>query len=154
MQKENEEEETVDGNGLSAEEAGELSRLLGDLMGLMVSVKVEAETPVAGAAVRLAERIRAGLDQPDCRIQGENDGADAVLGPVNGDADNPGAVLRTAMAALGGDWGDVTVTTNIAGPVHHVIRGTGQSPDETGVACVHLWAASAWALIRYAEEHS
>lgn len=154
MQNNDEDEEPTDEPWLSAEEAEELSGLLGDLYGLMVSVKVETEAPVAGAAVRLAERIRTELGQPDCRIQDENDGADAVLGPVSGDADDAGAVLRTAMAALGGDWGDVTVTTNVAGPVHYVIRGAGQSPDEAGAAQIHLWAASAWALIRYAEEHS
>ncbi|WP_455354495.1 hypothetical protein [Streptomyces sp. SYSU K217416] len=154
MENNDEDTEPADETRLSAEEAEELSRLLCDLTGLMVSVKVEAEAPVAGAAVRLAERIRTGLGQPDCRIQDDNDGADAVLGPVSGDADDPGPALRAAMTALGGSWGDVTVTTNIAGPVHYVIRAAEQSPDEAGATRIHLWAASAGALIRYAEEHS
>ncbi|MFE3559415.1 hypothetical protein ACFXKW_31845 [Streptomyces sp. NPDC059193] len=154
MQNNGEDEEPADEPRLSAEEAEEISRLMSDPMGLMVSVKVETEAPVAGAAVRLAERIRTKLGQPDCRIQDDNDGADAVLGPVSGDAYDPGPTLRAAMTALGGHWGEVTVTTNIAGPVHYVIRAADQSPEEAGATRIHLWAASAWALIRYAEEHS
>ncbi|MET9828404.1 hypothetical protein ABZ078_03675 [Streptomyces sp. NPDC006385] len=154
MQNNDEDTEPVDETRLSDEEAEELSKLVSDLTGLMVSVKVEAETPVAGAAVRFAERIRAELEQPDCRIQEDNDGADAVLGPISGDADDPGPALRAAMTALGGNWGDVTVTTNIAGPVHYVVRAAEQSPDKAGATRIHLWAASAWALVRYAEEHS
>ncbi|MFG2622813.1 hypothetical protein ACGFXC_34900 [Streptomyces sp. NPDC048507] len=139
---------------LSAAEAEELFSLMSDLGALMVSVKVEAETPVAGAAVRLAERIRTRLGQPDCRIQDDNDGADAVLGPVSGCSDDPGSVLRAAMTALGGIWGDVTVTTNSSGPVHYVIRAAEQSPQGDGPTRIHLWAASGWALVRSIENLS
>lgn len=146
--------ESVGEARLSAEEAEEFFGLASDLTGLMVSVKVEADAPVAGAAVRLAERVRAALGQPDCRIQDDNDGADAVLGPVSGEVIEPGPALRAAMSALGGRWGDVTVTTNTMGPVYYVSGTTGQSPDEAGATRIHLWAASTWALVRYIEEHS
>ncbi|MFH9733901.1 hypothetical protein [Streptomyces sp. NPDC017260] len=154
MQSNEEDIEPADEMRLSDEEAEDLSKLVSDLTGLMVSVKVEAEVPAAGAAVRFTERIRAEVGQPDCRIQEDSDGADAVLGPISGDADDPGPALRAAMTALGGNWGDVTVTTYTAGPVHYVVRAAEQSPDEAGATRIHPWAASAWALVRYAEEHA
>ncbi|GAA2728973.1 hypothetical protein [Streptomyces nogalater] len=154
MQNNDEDRESVGETKLSAEEAEEFSRLVSDLTGLMVSVKVEAEAPVPGAAVRLAERIRAYLGQTDCRIQDENDGTDAALGPISGNTDDPGPVLRAAMTALGGSWEDVTITTNTMGPVHYVTGTAGHSPDQAGATRIHLWAANAWALVRYAEEHS
>ncbi|WP_433544210.1 hypothetical protein ACQPZG_03205 (plasmid) [Streptomyces sp. CA-294286] len=147
-------EEAAGGAGATAEDAEELSTLVRDLLGLMISVKIEAENPPRGTAVRAAERIRAELGQPNSRIQDAGNGVDAVLGPLGGDADAPGPALRSATAALGGDWGDVGVTTTDAGPVHHVARAAGQTPGGADAVGIRLWAASAWALVRYAEEHS
>jgi hypothetical protein len=154
MQNIEEDEEPWPETTLSAEEAEELVSLGRDLMGMMISVKVEAASPGAGAAVRLAERVRVCLDRPDCRIQNENDGADAVLGPFEGYGDDPGPALAVAMTALGGSWEDVTVTTTSMGPVHYVVSSVGQGPDEAGAARIHLWAGTAWAVVKYIEELS
>ncbi|MGW1765548.1 hypothetical protein ACWCQL_15930 [Streptomyces sp. NPDC002073] len=152
---ENHDSEPADEKGLTAAEAAELGDLLQGLSGLMLSVKVEAQSP-HGLAAPLAERIRTALNEPNCRIQVSDDGADAVLGPMDPDAGDSAGLLQRAMSALGGTWGGVFTTTTKRGPVHYVIRTAAEGPDETEAetARIHLWAATAWALTAYVEEHA
>ncbi|MGG8410454.1 hypothetical protein ACM614_29815 [Streptomyces sp. 12297] len=152
---ENYDSEPAGEQGLTAAEAAELVDLLQDLSGLMLSVKVEAQSP-HGLTARLAERIRTALSEPNCRIQVSDDEADAVLGPMEPDAGDSAGLLQRAMSALGGTWGDVVTTTTKMGPVYYVIRAAAEVPDEAEAetARIHLWAAGAWALTTYVEEHS
>ncbi|MGI5199800.1 hypothetical protein ACQEVY_40225 [Streptomyces sp. CA-288835] len=151
---ESDDEDLVGEGSLTAEEEAELVDLIQDLIGLMLSVRIEAEPPVPGVAERLARQIRMGIGEPDCRIQVSDDGADAVLGPMRLDADDSAGALRSAMITLGGSWGDVVNITTSTDPVHYANRAAVDGPDEAGVARIHLWAANAWDLARYIEEHS
>ncbi|WP_394438696.1 hypothetical protein [Streptomyces sp. SGAir0957] len=144
-----------DESPFSAEESADFQEVVQDLLGLTMSVKIEAEASMPGAAEQLADRIRQRLGHPDARIQTENDGLDAVLGRI-GDLkdDDLEDAVNTAMTALGGAWGDVCITETAMGPVHYVVREGQQSSGEAGTARVHLWAGSGWALVRYIEEHT
>ncbi|MGW6915935.1 hypothetical protein ACWGB8_19285 [Kitasatospora sp. NPDC054939] len=138
---------------LTADEAAEMADLMSDLLGMMLSVTVEGDPATAGRAEDLALRIRTALDETDCRIQVEDGGRSAVLGPTRLDAHDPQAALDRATAALGGTAWTAPVTTDTAmGPVLHTTCPVLDGPDEAGAATVHLWAGCAYAFLTYAED--
>lgn len=169
-------EDLVAENALTAEEAAELAGLVNDLTGMMLSVTVEGGPDAAGLAERLAVRLRAGIGEPDARIQVEEGGSSAVLGPTRLDADDPAAAMALATAHLGGgSWTEPRTTPTAMGPVVHTVRtghtgrpglgGAGAPGDpgeagpggaatgEAGTGAVHLWAGCAYAFLAYAAAH-
>ncbi|MFI7388103.1 hypothetical protein [Streptomyces sp. NPDC049813] len=137
-----------DESPLNAEESAEFQEVVQDLLGLTISLKIEADAPMPGAAEQLAHRIRVHLGHPGARIQAESDGLDAALSRLGDlrDDDLEGAVSG-AKTALGGTWSDASVMETSMGPLHYVVR----ERDEAGAARVHLWAGSGWALVEHIE---
>ncbi|GHG75301.1 hypothetical protein [Streptomyces griseocarneus] len=126
-------EELVPEGSLSSEQAADLFEEMHDLFGMSVSVGVEADAPVSHLVKRLAQQIRAGIGEPDCRIQISDNGRDAVIGPTGLNVDDPQGALQLAMMALGGTWDNPGVTDTGAGPVLHTSRPVARRSDEIGI---------------------
>lgn len=144
----------ADVSPLAPEELAEMGELMHDMFGMMLSVTIEAETPVPGMAEQLAQQIRAGIGEPKCRIQVDDATQDAVVGPTELDADDPHGALQLAMAALGGTWEGPITTDTSTGPVLHTSRPADPNTDKTGATRVHLWTGTAFSLMEYIEEHA
>ncbi|MFI9206116.1 hypothetical protein [Streptomyces sp. NPDC053048] len=147
-------EELTPEGSLSPEQAADLFEEMHDLFGMRVSVGVEAGAPDSHLVKRLAQRIRAGIGEPDCRIRISDNGRDAVVGPAGMDVDDPQGALELAAVALGGTWDAPGAIDTGGGPVLHTSRPVPWPSEEIGTARVHLWAGTTWAFIKYAEEHA
>ncbi|MEU2792619.1 hypothetical protein [Streptomyces sp. NPDC007100] len=136
------------------EELAEMQELMHDLFGMMVSVTIENDRPVPGMAEQLAQQIRVGIGEPECRIQIDDGSQTAVVGPTGLNADDPQSALDLAMRALGGTWEGPVITDTFMGPVLHTSRPGDGSTDKMRATRVHLWTGKAFALIKYAEKHA
>ncbi|WP_158819098.1 MULTISPECIES: hypothetical protein [Streptomyces] len=136
------------------EELAEMRELKRDLFGMMVSVTIENDTPVPGMAEQLAQQIRVGIGEPESRIQVDDSSQDAVVGPTGLNADDSQSALQLAREALGGTWEGPTITDTSMGPVLHTSRPVDRSTSKTRAPGIHLWTGTAFALIKYAEEHA
>ncbi|MGW6268898.1 hypothetical protein [Streptomyces sp. NPDC055060] len=152
---EDEDEDLVaDTSPLTPEEAAEMQELMHDLFGMMLSVTIETDTPVPGMAEELAQQIRVGIGEPECRIQIDDGTQDAVVGPTGLHTDDPHSALQLAVAALGGTWEDPDTTDTSMGPVLHTSRPADANTHKTSAPRVHLWAGTAFSLIEYIEDHA